>query len=175
MIRDVFAWMDALPSSIAIRESLNAFPILLTTHVLSMALFAGLVMMMDFRLAGIGNRSTSITDAQERLFPYQLIGGIVSFVTGALLFYSKPLTYFSNFHFWLKMLLLLLAFANVAYFHFKTYATVDEWNHEPTPPSPVRMAGYVSIGLWSLIIVIGRMAAYPGLVPQWWINFGLDG
>ena len=175
MIRDVFAWMDALPSSIAIRESLNAFPILLTTHVLSMALFAGLVMMMDFRLAGIGNRSTPITDAQERLFPYQLVGGIVSFVTGALLFYSKPLTYFSNFHFWLKMLLLLLAFANVAYFHFKTYATVDEWNHEPTPPSPVRMAGYVSIGLWSLIIMIGRMAAYPGLVPQWWINLGLDG
>ena len=175
MIRDVFAWMDALPSSIAIRESLNAFPILLTTHVLSMALFAGLVMMMDFRLAGIGNRSTSITDAQERLFPYQLVGGIVSFVTGALLFYSKPLTYFSNFHFWLKMLLLLLAFANVAYFHFKTYATVDEWNHEPTPPSPVRMAGYVSIGLWSLIIIIGRMAAYPGLVPQWWTNLGLDG
>ena len=175
MIRDVFAWMDALPSSIAIRESLNAFPILLTTHVLSMALFAGLVMMMDFRLAGIGNRSTPITDAQERLFPYQLVGGIVSFVTGALLFYSKPLTYFSNFHFWLKMLLLLLAFANVAYFHFKTYATVDDWNHAPTPPSPVRMAGYVSIGLWSLIIVIGRMAAYPGLVPQWWINLGLDG
>ena len=175
MIRDVFAWMDALPSSIAIRESLNAFPILLTTHVLSMALFAGLVMMMDFRLAGIGNRSTPITDAQERLFPYQLVGGIVSFVTGALLFYSKPLTYFSNFHFWLKMLLLLLAFANVAYFHFKTYATVDDWNHAPTPPSPVRMAGYVSIGLWSLIIMIGRMAAYPGLVPQWWINLGLDG
>ena len=175
MIRGVFAWMDALPSSIAIRESLNAFPILLTTHVLSMALFAGLVMMMDFRLAGIGNRSTSITDAQERLFPYQLVGGIVSFVTGALLFYSKPLTYFSNFHFWLKMLLLLLVFANIAYFHFKTYATVDEWNHEPTPPSPVRMAGYVSIGLWSLIIIIGRMAAYPGLVPQWWTNFGLAG
>ena len=75
----------------------------------------------------------------------------------------------------LNRLLLLLAFANVAYFHFKTYATVDEWNHAPTPPSPVRMAGYVSIGLWSLIIVIGRMAAYPGLVPQWWINFGLDG
>ena len=96
MIRDVFAWMDALPSSIAIRESLNAFPILLTSHVLSMCLFAGLVMMMDFRLAGIGNQSTSITDAQERLFPYQLVGGVVSFVTGALLFYSKPLSYFSR-------------------------------------------------------------------------------
>lgn len=175
MIRGVFAWLDAMPSSVWLRESLNAFPILLTSHVLSMCLFAGLVMMMDFRLAGIGNRSTSITDAQERLFPYQLAGGIVAFVTGALLFYSKPLTYFSNFYFWFKMLLLAAAFANVAYFHFKTYVTVDEWNHAQTPPNPVRMAGYVSIALWSLIIIIGRMAAYPGLVPQWWLDFGLDG
>ena len=175
MIRGVFAWADAMPSSVWLRESLNAFPILLTSHVLSMCLFAGLVMMMDFRLAGIGNRSTSITDAQERLFPYQLVGGVVAFVTGALLFYSKPLTYFSNFYFWFKMLLLVAAFANVAYFHFKTYVTVDEWNHAPTPPKPVRMVGYVSIALWSLIIIIGRMAAYPGLVPQWWLDFGLDG
>ncbi|GIT67869.1 MAG: hypothetical protein Ct9H300mP25_13410 [Acidobacteriota bacterium] len=60
MIRGVFAWADAMPSSVWLRESLNAFPILLTSHVLSMCLFAGLVMMMDFRLAGIGNRSTSI-------------------------------------------------------------------------------------------------------------------
>ena len=87
--------------------------------------------------------------------------------------YVKKMFYLKRLY--KKMLLLLLAFANVAYFHFKTYATVDDWNHAPTPPSPVRMAGYVSIGLWSLIIIIGRMAAYPGLVPQWWTNLGLDG
>ena len=85
MIRGVFAWADALPSSVWLRESLNAFPILLTSHVLSMCLFAGLVMMMDFRLAGIGNRSTSITDAQERLFPYQLKQTILQYLSPVFL------------------------------------------------------------------------------------------
>ena len=173
MIRTFCEWLDLLPSSIALRESLNAFPILLTSHVLSMCMFAGLVMMMDFRLAGIGNKSTSIIDAQERLFPWQFIGGVVSFVTGILLVYSKPMTYYVNFYFWLKLFLIAVAFVNVGYFHFKTYLTVQQWNTALTPPVAVRTAGYVSIALWAWIVIIGRMAAYPGLVPQWWLDLGL--
>ena len=39
-LRGLFEWFDALESSIALRESLNAYPILLTAHVVSMCLFA---------------------------------------------------------------------------------------------------------------------------------------
>ena len=44
MLRALFEMVEAYPSSVAIRESLNAYPILLTSHVIGMCVFAGLVM-----------------------------------------------------------------------------------------------------------------------------------
>ena len=52
-LRSLFEWLDALPSSLALRESLNAYPILLTSHVVSMCLFVGLIAFWDLRLVGI--------------------------------------------------------------------------------------------------------------------------
>ena len=98
MLRALFEMVEAYPSSVAIRESLNAYPILLTSHVIGMCVFAGLVMMMDFRLAGFGNKSTSITDVQGRLFFWQMIGLAVSVVTGALLVYGQPMRFYPNFY-----------------------------------------------------------------------------
>ena len=42
-----------MPSSVAIRESLNGYTYLLTAHAISMAFFAGLIIMMDLRLVGL--------------------------------------------------------------------------------------------------------------------------
>ena len=52
MIRSWFECVDAMPSSIAIRESIYGYPALLTAHVVSMCLFSGLIIMMDLRLVG---------------------------------------------------------------------------------------------------------------------------
>ena len=175
MLRTLFETVEAFPSSVAIRESLNGYPILLTSHVIGMCVFAGLVMMMDFRLAGCGNRSTSITDVQSRLFPWQMVGLVISAISGLLLVYGQPMRFFPNFYFWTKNLLILLAGINIWYFHTKTYQTVEEWNTDPTPPFAARLAGIVSIVLWASIVMVGRMIAYPGLVPQWWLDLGLEG
>ena len=42
-LRSFFQWMQDQPSSTAIRESLYGYPALLTSHVMSMCLFAGLI------------------------------------------------------------------------------------------------------------------------------------
>jgi hypothetical protein len=175
MLRTLCEWMEALPSSVALRESLNAYPVLLTSHVIGMCLFAGLVMMMDLRLAGFGNSTSSITQIQKRLFPWQMLGFGLSVVTGALLFYGQPMRFYPNFYFWIKNLLLVLAALNMWYFHITTYQTVEEWNTDPRPPTAARTAGVLSLAFWSAIIVVGRMIAYPGLVPQWWLDLGLEG
>ena len=58
MIRTLFEWLSMLSSSVALREAFNVYPWLLTAHVVSTTIFAGLIIMMDLRLAGIGNLST---------------------------------------------------------------------------------------------------------------------
>ena len=175
MLRDICVWMEALPSSVALRESLNAYPVLLTSHVIGMCMFAGLIMMMDLRLAGMGNRHSSITQVQARLLPWQMVGFGASVVTGVLLSYGQPMRFYPNFYFWLKNILLVIAGLNMWYFHATTYQTVEQWNHDPRPPFPARVAGVVSLVAWGAIVVVGRMIAYPGLVPQWWLDLGLEG
>ena len=174
-MRSLFAWADALESSIWLRESLNAYPILLTAHVVSMCLFAGLIAFWDLRLVGYALDKVSVTEIPKRVFPWALTGFAVSMITGSLLLYSKPLTYYANFYFWLKMGMLALAGINMVYFHFSTYKAVSAWENDQTPPKAARWAGVASLLLWAGIVVTGRMMAYGGLVPDWWKALNLDG
>lgn len=89
--------VSAFPSSIAIRESQYLYPWILTSHVVSMCLFAGLVLMMDLRLLGIGNMRTPFSQVQRTLFPWQMFGMTCSAITGLLLVYTQPMRFYSSF------------------------------------------------------------------------------
>ena len=169
--RGIFEWADALESSVALRESLNGYPTLLTLHVVSMCLFAGLIAYWDLRLVGFALNRVSITEIPTRIFPWALTGFAISLVTGGLLLYSKPLTYYENFYFWLKSAMLILAGANMAVFHFTTYKTVEKWKESAVIPRSAKLAGVFSLALWAGIVVTGRLMAYSGLVPDWWKSF----
>lgn len=162
--RDAFVWIGTLPGSLYFREeSPYAFQTLLVMHVLSMCLFLGLVFMMDLRLMGVGHRETRVSDIQKRLFPWQLVGGIVMSVSGAVLFYAQPVYYWGKGFFWIKMTVMPLAVANVLFFHFTTYRSVAQWDAEASPPFPVKLAGALSIVLWVAVLCFGRLVAY-----DWW-------
>src|SRR4029453_160428 len=102
-LHDVFQWGGEIPSSIAIRESLYVSPWLTVSHVISMGLFAGLIVMMDLRLMGVGNMRTPFSVGQKPLFPWQMRCMGLSSVTGLILAYSDPMRFYVNIFFWTKM------------------------------------------------------------------------
>jgi hypothetical protein len=159
-IRVWVEWVDALPSSVAIRESVYGYPALLTTHVLSMCLFAGLIIMMDLRLFGVGNRRTPFSEVQKSFFTAQMVGMAVSSITGLILVYGQPTRFFDNIFFWIKMMMMALAGANALVFHYTTYGSVAEWDSAPVMPSRAKFAAVISIVLWVSIIASGRLIAY---------------
>ena len=160
LLRSVFEWIQALPSSTAIRESLYGYPYLLTGHVVSMCFFAGLVIMMDLRLAGIGNRDTPITEIQGRLFPWQMAAFGLSAITGLALFYGQPMRFYGNVFFWLKTAMMGLAALNALAFHRTTYESVTQWDTASSTPFGARLAGLLSVVLWAGVVISGRMIAY---------------
>ena len=156
---DFFRWMDAnLPGTLYLREATFAFSFLLTAHVITMCLFFGLIIMMDLRLAGVGNLRTPPAEIQKRLFPWQIIGFAGTVVTGALLFYSKPLYYYGKGFFWLKLVLMVLAGVNAGIIHLITHRAQGGWDS-----SAARLAGTASIILWAGVLITGRLIAY-----EWW-------
>jgi hypothetical protein len=159
-LRTWFLWIESAPSSVALRESTYGFIILLTSHVVSLCLFAGLVVMMDLRLMGIGNRHTPVVQIQKRLFTGQMLGLIVSSVTGGLLFYSQPMRYYGKAFFWAKMAFIGLAGLNALAFHLTTYRSVAAWDADAWPPARARMAGALGVLLWAGVVAFGRLTAY---------------
>ncbi|HIN49958.1 MAG: hypothetical protein MK486_10710 [Gemmatimonadetes bacterium] len=158
-LRTLFEWVDAFPSSIAMRESIFAFPVLLTVHVVSLVMFAGLVMMMDLRLLGAAYRGTPFSEVQARLFPWQMVGMVVTSIAGLLLFYSQPMRYFGKLLYWIKMGLIVLAGVNAMLFHFTTYRSIAKWD-TTSPPLGAKVAGVLSLAMWACIVAFGRLTAY---------------
>jgi len=159
-LRALFEWVSEFPSSIAIRESLYFSPYLTVAHVVSMCLFAGLIVMMDLRLLGIGNMRTPFSEVQRRLFPWQMLGMALSSVTGLTLAFADPMRFFVNIFFWTKMLVMVLAGINALAFHFITYNSVVRWDSSATTPFGARLSGGLSIVMWAVVIVAGRLIPY---------------
>lgn len=164
-LRSLFEWVDTFPSSIELRESAVWFPALLTTHVVGMCLFAGLIIMMDLRLLGVGNLRTPFSQVQRRLFPWQVTGMALSAITGAILVYSQPMRYYGNVFFWVKTVMMVLAGVNAMAFHFSTYHSVAKWDADSKMPFGAKMAAVMSLALWAFVIMSGRLIAYNWFNP----------
>ena len=160
MLLRLFESMQAMPSSLAIRESIYLYPMIESVHVLSTCLFLGLVMMMDLRLVSATLRMAAVPEVQQRLFPWQMVGFGLMAVSGGLLVFTEPLRFYSNVFFQVKMALLALAGLNMTMFHTGIYRRVAEWDRHEIPPAQARTAGALSIVLFSGIVVCGRMIAY---------------
>jgi hypothetical protein len=153
-------WLQDQPLPTSWRESAWGYPAMETSHVVSIILFAGFVVMMDLRLVGWAFKETPFSYVQSRLFPLQMVGMALSTVTGLALMVIDPMRFYNNVFFWAKMGLLLLAGANAVAFHMTTYKSVAAWDREVRTPFLARFAGAASLVLWAGIIVTGRLIAY---------------
>jgi len=153
-------WLNETPFSIYLRESEVAFPLTEAIHLLGLAISVGLILWVDLRLIGVSMREERVTDLVSRLEPWAMFGFFIMFASGILLFLGKPENYYTTAAFRIKMLLLPLAGLNVVFFHKKVYPDAALWDQKPVVPWRARAVGFVSIGLWLVIIVLGRWTAY---------------
>ena len=141
-------------------ESLYVWPLLESTHVLSLGLFVGTAVMNDLRLLGWTMREVPVSEVTGRLLPWTRIGFAVMLTTGLLLFYSSPVRYYHNIFFRFKVLLLIVAGLNAFVFSRGIHRRVAEWDNDTKLPRAARVAGAVSLIAWALIVVSGRLIAY---------------
>lgn len=160
MILSFLEWLGSTSWSIALLESLYAWPLVESTHVLSLGLFVGTAVINDLRLLGWTMNRVPVSEVTGRLLPWTRMGFAVMMATGLLLFYASPVRYYHNIFFRLKVLLLIVAGLNAFVFHRGIHRRVAEWDLDPMLPREARVAGAVSLVAWALIVVSGRMIAY---------------
>lgn len=144
----------------ALRESVYAFPIIEGLHLIGLALSVGLILFVDLRLLGLFLKQAPVADILHPLRPWLLGGftltigtGIVLFIAGAAKIVLLPVFYF-------KLGFIALAGLNAWWFEVKWGRRVEDWGHWATLPFGVRFAGVVSLTLWSLVVITGRLIPY---------------
>jgi hypothetical protein len=141
-------------------ENPMAFPWVETVHVAAIATVIGVIAIVDLRLIGVAAMSYSISRLTKALLPLTWAGFALALITGLLLFSSQPVTYFNNFAFRMKMLLLFAAGMNMVVFHLVTMRGIALWDRDAPVPMAARVAGVFSILIWVLIVVCGRWIGF---------------
>jgi hypothetical protein len=153
-------WVNETAFSQYLRESEVAFPLTEAIHLIGLGISVGVVLWVDLRLLGLGMKRARLTEIVARLEPWAIGGFVVMFVSGFLLFLGKPENYYSTTAFKVKMILLPFAGLNVLFFHKRILPGVARWDQAAVAPWQGRLVGIVSITLWIIIIVLGRLTAY---------------
>lgn len=152
--------LDRSTIGVTLRESSLLFPLIEGVHVLTLSLSVGMILITDLRLMGVIMRDRPVSEIWSQFSPWMLSGFGVMFITGALLFWSHALSAYHSTAFRVKLLLLLASGLNAALYHFTIFRRIGQWDTDPLPPRPARLAAWASLFLWAGIIAMGRIMAY---------------
>jgi hypothetical protein len=158
-IEQTMEWLQNLPLPMRIRESEWMFPTIETVHVFALVLVVGSIVTVDLRLLGFANRDRPFSQLAKEMLPWTWTAFLVAAAAGALMFTSKALTYFGNIPFRIKMCCMLLAGMNMLLFHWVGSRHLASWDASQ-PPLRARLAGAVSLLLWTTIVATGRWIGF---------------
>jgi len=142
------------------RTIVRAVPIVEAIHVMAIAVVFGTILVVDLRLLGLRDTKRPYTQVSRELLGWTWGAFVVAAVTGAMMFAANAMTYYENTPFRLKLLAIAAAGLNMLVFHFVTGRNVDDWDTERAAPAGGRVAGALSILIWTAVIVLGRWIGF---------------
>jgi hypothetical protein len=143
-----------------ILESTLLFPTIEGLHLMGIALSIGVLCWLDLRLIGVAFTQHPVSKVWKQVMPIAGVGFGLVFLTGGLLFWAEAITAYDSVHFWIKLGLIFLAGANALYFEMVTHKGIAAWDNDRIPPRNARIAGFLSLLLWTTVIITGRTMAY---------------
>ncbi len=153
-------WLSKTSFSIWLREAPYPFPVLLIIHLLTVAFFGGMVLLGNLRLLGRAMQDIPVSQVLGQFRPWKWIAFGILAVSGVFLTISDPVEYYGNIMFWISLLLLLLVGINALVFRLGVYRTIAEWDDAEVMPPQARLAGKISLALWTLLVLAGRAIAF---------------
>jgi hypothetical protein len=141
------------------RQWLWLYPAVEIVHILGFVVLVGAAFMFDLRLLGL-SRGLPVSAMAEHLLRWSRLALVVVAPTGALMFMAHATEMAANPAFRLKLVLIAAAFLNAGLFHRWPFRAVGDWDTELVAPWPARLAGGLSLLLWTGVIACGRLLAY---------------
>ncbi len=153
MLLPFFEWLDTLRLGDWLTTSSYAVPLINVAHILALIIVFGSLLIVDLRLLGRGMTQQPVAKVARAARPW-LIGALICMLlTGIPQVLSIPIREYYSPFFWFKMRLLLFTLI----FTFTLRHKVTMADEARVGPVWGKVVGLVSIGLWTLIAVEGRL------------------
>lgn len=160
MLLSAAIWLQATDLFTYIRLSSYVYAAIMSLHLVAISLFGGTIVLTDLRLLGWAMTGRPITDLVDQLRWPKRIGFLAAATCGFLLFGSKAEEYYYNAFFRTKVTLLLLVAVHALVFRSSVYRQTAELDLAPTIPARAKIAGALSLLLWTGIMISGRGIGY---------------
>ena len=161
MILSLAQWAQSTFFFTALRSSWYVYPVVLSLHLLGIAIFGGMILATNMRLLGLAFRDRPISDLVDQLRIPKRFGLVLIATCGVLLLGAKAEEYYYNIFFRLKLLLLGLIFIHGWIFRRSVYYNTSELDCAgPRIPGRARLAASLSILLWVAVACAGRGIGY---------------
>jgi hypothetical protein len=144
----------------AFRGSGYMYPIVLSLHMVAIALFGGMILMTDMRLLGLAMRGLPVSDLIDQLRVPKRIGFLLIVTCGIFMACAKAEEYYYNDWFRLKLALLIVVGLHALVFRSRVYNRAVELDRAPQLPAGAKLAGAISLLLWIGIACAGRGIGY---------------
>jgi hypothetical protein len=135
----------------ALKSSVWAYPALEVVHICSIALLLGNLVLLELRVFGRG-AALDVKALATLSLTIASVGFSMAAASGLLMFASQAAELLTNRAFTLKMILLILAGCNAAWFHGR--ASLDKLD------GIARVQMVVSSLIWVAVVACGRWIAY---------------
>jgi hypothetical protein len=152
-------WLETSGLAVAMRQWLWLYPIVEIVHIVGFVVLVGSAVMFDLRLLGL-SRGLPVSAMAEHLLRWSRWSLALVVPSGAAMFVAHATEMAANPAFQLKLTLIAAAFLNAAVFHRFPFRAVGDWDTEIPSPLPARLAGTLSLLLWTGVIACGRLLAY---------------
>jgi hypothetical protein len=151
-------WIESTDLSTAIREGALPYPILGGIHLLSIALFGGMLLATDLRLLGWAMVRRPVSDIVQQFRGWKRFGFLLVVASGLLLAWAEPQKLYRSPSFWIKMALFALVGVHALVFRAGVYA--DPARLDKGVTTQAELAAAMSLILWAGLIVSGRLIAF---------------
>jgi hypothetical protein len=153
-------WVQATDFFTALRISARAYPIVMSLHLVGIAMFGGMILITNLRLLGWIMKNRPIADVIDQLRVLKWIGFALVATCGILMLGSKAEEYYYNSFFWMKISCLSLIAVHGLIFRRSVYRNAAALDRASRIPGHAKLAAALSLLLWISVVIAGRGIGY---------------
>jgi hypothetical protein len=153
----MFTWIEGTPIAQWVSLSLYAYPLLLSVHIVGLAVVVGIFLMRDLRLIGFFKGLDPA--AFLALSKFAWVGFIFNAISGVMLFTSQAVTFAGNVAFLIKIACILVGMVLAGVIQSRLRANIQA-GADLVISRSFRTLALCSLLTWIGAIIAGRLVAY---------------